>query len=115
MKTNSEIIQSIQNKKTRGAWDKAVSQYALDLLESLDGEEICKSNLLNGAQDWKQYSEGGCSLIYDSDIAERVCNPSELTRTRGGELQPNSRETWLDVQSRALHQAYKRIIRHARS
>ena len=31
-------------------------------------------------------------MIYDSDIAERLCTPSELKRKRGDELPPNSRE-----------------------
>ena len=41
-----------------------------------------KKDLLNGASDWNQYSWGGCSLIYNSDIAERVCSPSKLKRQR---------------------------------
>lgn len=39
----------------------------------------------------------------------RVCTPSELKRTDGVMNNPNSRETWLDVQARALHQACNRI------
>lgn len=31
-------------------------------------------------------------MIYDSDIAERLCTLSELKRKRGDELPPNSRE-----------------------
>ena len=67
--------------------------------------------LLNGADNWNQYSYGGCSLIYDGDIAERLCNPSELKKTRNGERNPNSRETWLDVQARALGKASYLIIK----
>jgi hypothetical protein len=102
----------------RSAWSKAVTAYCDDLLESIESEEIepdtLKSVLLNGAQTWSEYSYGGCSLIYDADIAERVCCPSELKKTRGGERQPNSRETWLDCQARALFQAASRILRTAR-
>ena len=72
-----------------------------------------KAQLLNGASDWSQYSWGGCSLIYDGDIAERLCTPSELKKTRNGERRPNSREDWLDVQARALYQASNSITRHA--
>lgn len=43
--------------------------------------------------------------MYDGDIAERLCTPSELRKTRGGELNPNCRESWLDVQARALYRA----------
>ena len=64
-----------------------------------------------GASDWQQYSEGGCALVYDADIAERLCSKSELKRVRGGERQPNARETWLDCQARALGQAASLVRR----
>lgn len=72
------------------------------------------TDLLNGADNWNQYSRGGCYLVYDADIAELLCTPSELKRTRNGERRPNGREEWLDVQARALHQAARRIINSAR-
>lgn len=65
--------------------------------------------MLNGAQDWDNYSYSGSALIYNKDIANRLCTMSELKRTRNGEFKPNSRETWLDVQARALYQAQARI------
>ncbi|HZK45919.1 MAG TPA: hypothetical protein VFD34_06795, partial [Clostridia bacterium] len=71
--------------------------------------------LLNGADNWNQYSYGGSALIYDGDIAERLCSPSEYKRSREGERRPNSREEWLDVQARALNQAANMIIRLARA
>jgi hypothetical protein len=61
-----------------------------------------------------QYSYGGCSLIYDCDIAERLCSPSELKRTRDGERSPNAKEEWLDVQARALYQAARLVMRAAK-
>lgn len=114
MKT-ADIIKELEQRNDRSAWNKAVTLYALDLIDGLSGEydelhrENLKETLLNGASDWNQYSYGGCSLVYDEDIARRVCTPSELKRKRNGALQPNSRETWLDVQARALYQAYGRI------
>lgn len=57
------------------------------------------------------YNWGGSSLIYDADIAGRLCCPSELKKTRNGERRPNSREEWLDVQARALYQACNRLCR----
>ena len=72
-----------------------------------------KEWLKNGASDWDQYSWGGSSLIYNSDIAERLCCPSELKKTRNGERRPNSREEWLDTQARALRQAAGRLTRAA--
>lgn len=74
---------------------------------------MVKEWLKNGASDWDQYSWGGSSLIYNSDIAERLCCPSELKKTRNGERRPNSREEWLDTQARALRQAAGRLTRAA--
>ena len=129
MKTIKNMRETIESKPTRSAWDKGVKVYALELLESLEegidggyidpedleSPELLKKALLNGAADWAQYSRGGCSLIYDGDIAERLCTPSEYKRKRGGDLQPNSRENWLDVQARALYQAARWIINAARA
>ena len=127
--TNIEkLYQSIESEKQRSAWDKGVTQYALELVEQL-GEQIgggyfdeldllepkkVRAALLNGAADWNQYSWGGSALIYNGDIAERLCSPSELKKTRNGERRPNSREEWLDVQARALFQAANRVCRHLR-
>lgn len=124
-----QIAAEVEARKDRSAWGKGVTLYALELVEELKeyaayegcnpepGKE-CREWMLNGAQDWSQYSWGGCSLIYDGDIAARLCCPSELKKTRGGERRPNSREEWLDVQARALSQAdrlvsgiYSRILR----
>ena len=122
------IRAELNSRHDRNAWNKAVTLYALDLLDDiqwyandaerlpLDGEEL-KRWALNGASCWEQYSSGGCSLCYDADIAARVCTPSELKKTSNGDRRPNSREEWLDVQARALHQAFRRMygaIRAAR-
>jgi len=101
----------------RSAWGRGVTQYALEILDSIDCENVrdlyTRAELerlaLNGAESWSQYSQGGCSLIYDADIAERLCTPSELRKTRGGEREPNARESWLQVQARALRQAFGKI------
>lgn len=128
--TNIEkLYQSIKNEKQRSAWAKGVTEYALELVEQL-GEQIkdgyfdeldlsdpkkVQAALLNGAETWSQYSWGGCSLIYDCNIAERLCTPSELKKTHHGERKPNSREEWLDTQARALCQAARRICRHIKT
>lgn len=124
---NHEIVKTLREKlaeqPARSAWDKGVKEYADELLETFaDSVEwyeknnrpsptFCTATLLNGAEDWAQYSWGGLSLIYNSDIAERLCTPSELKRTKNGERRPNSREEWLDVQARALHQAAGLLLR----
>jgi hypothetical protein len=109
MKTqyNQALFARIESHKAHGAWRKGVKAYALELVESAEVEltrDNLKSALLNGAETWGQYSYGGCALIYDADIAERLCSPSEYKRKRQGEAQPSPRETWLDCQARALLQ-----------
>lgn len=120
MEINLEAIKNaIEARKTRSAWDKGVTLYALELLDNIrDLNEVetrkeLETALLNGARDWREYSYGGCSLIYDGEIAARLCSPSEFRRTRGGEWRPNRRESWLGVQARALFQACRLICRAA--
>lgn len=116
------IKAQLEARKDRSAWEKGVTLYAVELVEELEeraryegrnpaaGAE-CREWMLNGAQDWSGYSWGGSSLIYNGDIAERLCSPSELKKTRHGERRPNSREEWLDTQARALYQACNRVSR----
>lgn len=124
MKAYNEIKKELEARKDRSAWSKGVTVYALELLEeyreraAYEGREAAdraefKAWLLNGADSWESYSYGGSSLIYNGDIAERLCCPSEYKRTREGERRPNSREEWLDVQARALYQAACRLSRIA--
>ena len=120
--TKQDLLSAIQSIPAgRSAWSRAVHTYAVELVESLDdsaalsNETLLSKALLNGADDWQQYSEGGCALIYDADIAERLCSPSELKRCRGGERNPNSRENWIECQARALFQAYLLIARAFRN
>jgi len=111
MKTNTELVLAIANHPVNSAWRKAIRSYALEMVYSAEGElslstvADLKKELLNGANNWREYSYGGCSLIYDADIAKRLCSPSEYKKTREGERAPNARETWLEVQARALGQA----------
>lgn len=120
MRKLEEIKKAIEAENPRSAWGKGVKKYALEILEDMqerseweghepESFEELKDYALNGARDWKQYSYGGSSLIYDFDIAERLCTASELKRTKNGEKNPNSRENWLDCQARALYQAFSLI------
>lgn len=117
--TINDIRTAITTRRARSAWDKGVTLYALDLLDNIrdlpeaDSRQDIQKALLNGASDWREYSYGGCSLIYDGDIAARLCSPSEFRRTRGGEWRPNRRESWLGVQARALFQACRLICKAA--
>ena len=103
------------HKAGRSAWSRGVKAYAVELVEDLDdgadlsNEWMLQNELLNGAQSWAQYSEGGAALCYDADIAERLCPPSAVKRTKWGMLPPNGLESWIEVQARALWQAHKVI------
>lgn len=126
--TINNIRMIIESQKTRSAWNKGVKSYALELVDELDeavlngyfAEEDLESprlldrQLLNGAADWDQYSWGGCALIYNEDIAKRLCTPTELKNTRNGSRRPNANEEWLDTQARALYQAAAAVARAAR-
>ena len=118
-----KIRKSLTTRKDRSAWNKGVTVYALELLdelqervdngwfEDLRNYKLTKKSLLNGAENWNEYSWGGCSLIYNEDIAERLSNPTELKRTDNGRKRPNAREEWLDTQARALYQASNRLMK----
>lgn len=127
----AKATQTLEQRKDRSAWGRGVNGYAVDMLQQIDGYfkggyisaddlatwATAEAAALNGARDWSEYSWGGSALVYDGDIAAALCTPSELKKTRNGERRPNSREEWLDVQARALHQAFRRMyaaIRAAR-
>ena len=119
------LREKLDNHKTRSCWAAGVKEYAAEILDTLENAEEWNrkenpeyiynytaskqthADALTGAKDWKQYSRGGWSLVYDGDIARTLCTPSELERTKDGQRRPNSREDWLDVQARALFQAQK--------
>ena len=116
----NELRKLVEEIPNTSAWKRGVKEYTDELLDNLEekaqyyerlprNEKELKEWLLNGAMDWEDYSYGGCSLIYDSQIAERLCTPSELKKKEGGRLAPNRREGWLDVQTKALRDAYCRI------
>lgn len=114
-------------KKGRSKWQKAVLLYAQELVEEnlidekvtevIDGQVFhgnrwmpLEQRLLNGAQNWRDYSYSGNSLCYNADIAERLMTPSELKRWNS--------TAWdidlLSLQSRALMQAKHEIMRAVR-
>ena len=119
----SEVYKTIsENVKPRSAWARGVRETALDILDMvkdwspvIEISELEKT-CLNGAESWRAYSWGGCLLIYDDEIAERFCSPSELKKVRGahGSRNPNSREQWLDVLARGAYQAFNLIQKTAK-
>ena len=125
--TKEMFWQTIRNRieveKAWGAWAKGVKGYASEIMdtmqegaeyEGIDPRDLTEKKALdlalNGARDWNQYSWGGCSLCYDGDICDALCSPSMQKRYKHGELPPNRDEAWLDVQARALQNAW-RIVR----
>lgn len=114
-------LQSINGLKSRSAWGRAVNEYAFELAKGIeDGEEFndIKSfakALLNGASDWQEYSEGGCSLISDYEIAERLCTPSEFKKKKQGELPPRRGKSWIELQARALSKASRIVTYNIKS
>lgn len=117
----ARMTEIITTAPARSAWARGVKAYAAELCSGLRDaaayaaetgtpspladRETVRAALLNGARNWC-----GCALIYDGDIAARLCTASELRRTRNGQRDPNPRETWLDVQARALCQASMAVL-----
>ena len=82
-------LKNLEAVKCRSAWSKGVKEYAYMLLDNIFSYSDYKSitdfkslheELLNGAENWHQFSWGGCALIYDEGIAETLCSPSELKK-----------------------------------
>ena len=119
-KTYSEIYNLLTQEKPRSAWSRGVNNIAIDMVS-----EILENSNANDAPHFyrvddfarhfygvslREAVDGGCFLIYDYDIAENFCTPSELKRVKNGERNPNSRETWFDVMYRGAYQAIRHII-----
>lgn len=98
-----ELRKAVSELEDCGKRDKIVKTYALEILDhykdlfqrddeyNLNHENV--KRLLCGAKDWRQYSEGGCSLVYNGDIEERI--------GKGGDL--------IERQADYLRQAYNMI------
>ena len=116
----NELRMLVEEIPNTSAYKRGIKKYTDELLDNLEemaqiykrlpkDEKELKEWLLNGAMDCKGYSYTYCSLKYDSQIAKRLCTPSELKKKEGGRLAPNRTDTWLDVQTKALIDAYCRI------
>ena len=110
-----------EEKKARGTYQKALYKYAFELvdniadnyrttadeLEHLENITNLKERALNGAENWTQYSWGGCSLCYNYDILKRLFCKSIVKKyenadsVRGHHL--------LDWQAAALSRAFGKI------
>ena len=111
----------INNRRNRiSAWREGVNYYISEILDNYEGckktnfistDEDLEDALLIGASDWNKYSYGGFSLIYNEDIAKTLCTKSELKRFDNGLKDPSGGFLWMDIQTRALKQAYLYIKR----
>lgn len=101
-----KLLKVLPYRKNESAWNRGVRDYAFELLEELPDEyyfacenaseaeqtlKELRKILLNGANSWIEYSEKGCSYIYDYDIAKALCSPSEFIRTNEGANKINNK------------------------
>ena len=117
MKTIDQLREAIKNEPARSAWRKGVKLYALDIVGYLEEGAIGYplypfAETREGFSFWKTFSYGGNALIWNQDIAARLCTNSEYKRTKEGRNRPNAQENWLDVQARALWQASILVMDH---
>lgn len=110
-----------QQKHARGTYQKAIYQYAFELIDNIaddyttTADELAhlesitnlKERALNGASDWNQYSWGGCSLCYNYDILSRLFCPSIAKKYENADSVGGRH--LLDYQANALAKAFAKI------
>lgn len=126
MYTVNETYKNIEAEfKSRSKWGHGVKDTAPALPDSLDMPETVlpdhfesrRALLLNGADNWQEYSYSGRALVYNVDIAARFFTTSEIRRymADGHDASMAFRgESMLDLQARALRQAECVISQYAR-
>ena len=116
----NELRMLVEEIPNTSAYKRGIKKYTDELLDNLEemahiykripkDENELEEWLLKGARNWEEYSYGGRSLKYNRQIAERLCNPSELKKKGGGRIVPKRGETWFDEQTKALNYACLRI------
>lgn len=126
----NKLLASLKEKKVgRSRWSAAVKEDAVAMVEDGDFnsnivslKELAENCLNYGSLEdkdlenshiWrlcKWVSEGGNFRIYDSEICEHYGTPSEIKKKDHGRLDPNSQETWIDIQSRGIYQSFMLIL-----
>lgn len=101
------ILNHILNLQPRSAWNKGVREYATEILRDLDLDILTEGVFDDDFDGWNFYD----TLSRDSDIAWRLCTPSELAHFRNheGEFSSGRHEALIKMQIRALYQAAKLI------
>ena len=128
MITKQAVINELAKHEEHSAWMHGVVAYAGDILNRFsdmdfgylvyrcnrafsreDGADRLRMDLCSPFNDWNVYSRE-LGLKDDKAIATRLCTPEELRRFDGGNIQPNGRTTWTDIQTRALYNAACLIV-----
>lgn len=111
-----ELKKQVEASKlpTNAKWWKGRKQFALYIIDYLCSPEfeVTRSTLekvlLNGCDDWRQYSEGGLPYCYDEDIANALYPPSEAKKMLKGNYD------WINIQAQALRQAFLLCARYCK-
>lgn len=108
----SKLLKIIDEKEKhyKSQHKKVVCLYAYEMVEYLEDinefeTKTLKQTLLNGAEDFLDYSMGGSSLISDYDISNR------LPKTYGKLAQHKDGTYLLEAQAYYLYKAYKLIFK----
>lgn len=111
-------VEAINNGRSK--WRRAIKEDALYIIDSMqealnindtdtlpESVQELKAIALNGAEDWKQYSWGGCALVYNDTIKAHYLTDSEIRRHRGEIFEGMH---LLDLQAWALSQAWQMVL-----
>lgn len=127
------LMGALMTKKPKsGHRNWAVWQYAIELTDNIatNGDDKkwerwdvdkLRDLLLNGARDydkphdelrnWIRYSEGGGALIWNVDIAKRVCTPSQYKKLENVIGTWEDKHEWIKIQARCLYDAAQLIYK----
>lgn len=121
-KKRIERMRSLTDNITVGGWIKTehaadmLKDYCHELLDRLEDiieyqycENVTERLLLNGADDWYKYSWGGCSLVYNYDLAKRLLTADEFEEWKASDDTDFHGENLLDIQAELLKIAYRTI------
>jgi len=106
MRTIKSVVEELEHFPCSSAWEKGVRDYAIDMFLGVAEykrtwiSDISEKELLDGEDNWLEYSHNGCALVYDKNIRDALC-PDE----------PLDSRDWIDTQAVALLEAAELILR----
>lgn len=124
MKINN-IIEIIENEKIATQEDKNINYYVVWHLENISNyldyenldpeiENVSKiswsvgsliKTILNGAKNFEQWSNGGCGLISNYDLAKTLLNPEKFEKWQNEDKYID----FLKMQAKFARKAYEKI------